>query len=63
MEATIQIDKTEYNALRKACQHAAMSNHHPACKCKGEKSAFPEQHCTCHVQKARAALEKGEVRG
>jgi hypothetical protein len=45
-----------HDALVAACQHAAMSPHHPACKCKGEYSANPEQYCTCHVQKAVAAL-------
>ena len=44
--------------LLEACKHAAASCHHPACKCSGEYSANPEQYCTCHVQKARAALAK-----
>jgi hypothetical protein len=41
-----------------ACEHAAVSYHHPACKCKGEYSANPERYCTCHVYKAQAALVK-----
>lgn len=44
-------------ALLEACDHAAKSYHHPACKCKGERSAWPERYCTCHVQKCRAAVE------
>lgn len=45
-----------HDALVAALKHAASSCHHPACKCKGEYAAMPEQHCTCHVQKCRAAL-------
>jgi len=44
--------------LLAACLHASMSCHHPACKCHGEYSANPERYCTCHVQKARAAMDK-----
>ena len=47
-------------AMYEALQHAAMSYHHPACKCKGEYSANPERYCTCHVQKAWAALAQAE---
>jgi len=47
-------------AMYEALSHAAMSYHHPACKCKGEYSANPELYCTCHVQKARAALAQAE---
>ena len=47
-------------AMYAALSHAAMSNHHPACKCKGEYSANPERYCTCHVQKAKAALAQAE---
>ena len=47
-------------AMYEALSHAAMSNHHPACKCKGEYSANPERYCTCHVQKAKAALAQAE---
>ena len=47
-------------ALLEACQHAARSEHHPACKCHGEYSGEPERHCTCHVQKARAAIALAE---
>jgi hypothetical protein len=39
-----------------ALRHAAMSCHHPACKCKGEYSGNPEKYCTCHVQKCRVEL-------
>ena len=42
--------------LLEACKHAAHSYHHPACKCRGEYSANPELYCTCHVQKAHAAI-------
>ena len=49
-------------AMYEALQHAAMSYHHPACKCKGEYSANPELYCTCHVQKAQAALAQAEGR-
>ena len=49
-------------AMYEALSHAAMSNHHPACKCKGEYSANPERYCTCHVQKAKAALAQAEGR-
>ena len=49
-------------AMYEALSHAAMSYHHPACKCKGEYSANPELYCTCHVQKARAALAQAEGR-
>ena len=34
-----------------ACKHAAMSEHHPTCK-----HTHPNR-CSCHVAKARAALE------
>lgn len=44
--------------VKDALQHAASSVHHPACKCNGEYSANPEMYCTCHVQKARAVLDK-----
>ena len=44
--------------MLEALQHAATSEHHPACKARGEKSAFPERYCTCHVQKARVAINK-----
>ena len=40
-----------------ALHHAASSCHHPACECKGERLSFPERYCTCHVQKAKKALE------
>jgi len=46
--------------LLTACRHAAMSYHHPACKCHGEYSAMPERYCTCHVQKAQAALNRAK---
>jgi hypothetical protein len=46
--------------LLKACEHAAMSEHHPACKCHGEYAAFPDRYCTCHVQKARVAVAKAK---
>lgn len=42
--------------VRKALEHAAVSIHHPACKCKGAYSANPEKYCTCHVYKAQDAL-------
>ena len=45
--------------LLEACKHSAKSCHHPACKCHGEYTAYP-QHCTCHVEKARAAIAKAE---
>ena len=55
------LDKaTAAPAMYEALQHAAMSYHHPACKCKGEYSANPELYCTCHVQKAQAALAQAE---
>jgi hypothetical protein len=44
--------------LLEACRHAARSEHHSACKCHGEYAGNPEQYCTCHVQKARAAIAK-----
>jgi hypothetical protein len=47
-----------YEALR----HAASSYHHPKCKAKGDYAGNPELYCTCHVQKARAALAKAEGR-
>jgi len=46
--------------LLEACKHAANSEHHPACKAHGEYSANPELYCTCHVQKALAAITKTE---
>ena len=49
-------------AMYEALQHAAASNHHPACKARGEYSSQPEKYCTCHVQKARAALAQAEGR-
>jgi hypothetical protein len=45
-----------HEQLLKACRQAAMSHHHPACECKGEYSGRPDMYCTCHVQKARAAI-------
>ena len=51
-----------HEELLAACQHAAVSEHHPACKAHGEYSANPERYCTCHVQKARAAIAKAEGR-
>ena len=54
--------ETAAPAMYEALQHAAMSYHHPACKCKGEYSANPELYCTCHVQKAQAALAQAEGR-
>ena len=50
-------EQSSFTRMLAACQHAAQSFHHPHCKCKGEYLANPEQYCTCHVQKARAALE------
>ena len=47
-------------AMYAALEHAAMSCHHPACKCKGEYASQPERYCTCHVQKARQALAQAE---
>ena len=47
-------------AMYEALKHAAMSHHHPACKAKGEYTAQPERYCSCHVQKARAALAQAE---
>lgn len=44
--------------LLAACEHAAVSYHHPACKAKGEYSSRPDLYCTCHVQKARAAIAR-----
>jgi len=41
-----------------ALEHSASSFHHPACKCRGERSANPECYCTCHVYKAQAVLTK-----
>ena len=49
-------------AMYEALEHAAMSCHHPACKCKGEYASQPERYCTCHVQKARQALAQAEGR-
>ncbi len=46
--------------MYEALEHAAMSCHHPACKCKGEYASQPERYCTCHVQKARQALAQAE---
>ena len=48
--------------MYEALEHAAMSCHHPACKCKGEYASQPERYCTCHVQKARQALAQAEGR-
>ena len=56
----IYMKETAAPAMYEALSHAAMSNHHPACKCKGEYSANPERYCTCHVQKAKAALAQAE---
>ena len=47
-------------AMYEALQHAGMSYHHPACKSKGEYAANPEKYCSCHVQKAKAALAQAE---
>lgn len=44
--------------LLAAATHAAKSFHHPSCKAQGEYSGQPELYCTCHVQKARAAIAK-----
>jgi len=41
-----------------ALEHSAASIHHPACKCRGERTANPERYCTCHVYKAQAVLDK-----
>lgn len=49
-----------HDALLAAAEHAAKSFHHPACDAKGERSSQPERYCTCHVQKARAAIAKAE---
>ena len=49
-------------AMYEALKHAAMSLHHPHCKAKGEYSAQPERYCSCHVQKAKAALAQAEGR-
>ena len=49
-------------AMYEALEHAAMSCHHPACKCKGEYASQPERYCTCHVQKARQAIAQAEGR-
>lgn len=49
--------------LLEACRHAAQSIHHPACKCKEDYAGQPERYCTCHVQKARAAVARAEGRG
>ena len=38
--------------LLTACKHAAMSKHHPSCD-----HTHPKR-CSCHVEKARAALAK-----
>lgn len=44
-------EQTVFQELIKACHHAAMSIHHPACGYrKGNR-------CSCHVSKAQAALE------
>ena len=48
------------SAMYEALSHAAISTHHPSCKCTGEYSANPEWYCTCHVQKARTALAQAE---
>ena len=53
---TIADLRAEVARLREALQHSARSEHHRACKAHGEYSANPERYCTCHVQKARAAL-------
>ena len=54
--------ETAAPAMYEALQHAAMSYHHPACKCKGEYAANPEKYCSCHIQKAKAALAQAEGR-
>ena len=48
-------DDSVNQAIIDALTHASMSYHHPSCKC---ADGFPENRCTCHVQKAVAALEK-----
>lgn len=49
--------REKMSLIHEALSHAAQSCHHPACKCRGEYSAFPERYCTCHVQKARVAVK------
>ena len=44
--------------MLEALKHAANSFHHPNCTCKGEYAGRPDMYCTCHVQKARAAIAK-----
>ena len=49
--------RAENAELVAACQLAAMSSHHPRCKCRAAKYDITNR-CDCHVGKARAALAK-----
>jgi hypothetical protein len=42
-------------ALLEACRHAAKSCHHPHCQ-------WRKTRCTCHVEKARAAIANASSR-
>ena len=45
-----------------ACEWAAKSNHHPACKTIKDR-CDTGTNCTCHVDAARAAIEKARKEG